>query len=85
MPRRVPQRTKSARHVLGLGGEDELLQPVLQLQIVGDAAEEAHRGMRVGVDQPGREYGVRTVQALLRLEARVDLRLRAHRRQSGRP
>ncbi len=73
----MPQRTKSGVHVLGFGGEDEFLQPVLQAEVVGDAAEQAHGGVGVGVDQAGRKDGFGPVEALLRLELRVDLRLRA--------
>ena len=47
----MPQRTKSADDVFGFGREDEFLQPVLQPQVVGDAAEQRHGGVRVGVDQ----------------------------------
>ena len=63
------------RYVLGLGGEDELVQPVLQIPVVGDAAEQRHGGVRVGIDEAGRQDGVGAVDALLRLEARVDGRL----------
>ena len=37
--------------VLGLGGEDEVLQPVLQTAVVGDASEERHRRVGMGVDE----------------------------------
>ena len=54
-----------------------MFEPVLQLQVVGDAAEQRHGGVRVGVDQAGREDGVGTVEALRGLEARVDFGLGA--------
>ncbi|HEY6002518.1 MAG TPA: hypothetical protein VIV57_06555, partial [Anaeromyxobacter sp.] len=38
------------RDVAGFGGEDELLEPVLQAHVVGDAAKERHGGVGVGVD-----------------------------------
>ena len=69
----MPQRTKSGVTFLASAGKMNLLQPVLQAQIVGDAAEQRHGGVRVGVDQAGREDGVGPVEALLGLEARVDL------------
>ena len=37
--------------VPGFGGEDIFRQPLLQVEIIGDAAEERHGDMGVGVDQ----------------------------------
>jgi len=42
-----------ARYVGGFGRPDVLLQPFLQGQVVGNAAHQAHRGVRVQVDQAG--------------------------------
>ncbi|MNN00076.1 hypothetical protein D3C81_1126590 [compost metagenome] len=42
-------------HPLGLGRPDVFLQPGHQRQVVGEAAEQAHRRVAVGVDQPGGE------------------------------
>ena len=39
----------------GLGGPDVAFQPRHQRQIVGQAAQQAHRGVGVGVDQPGHQ------------------------------
>ncbi len=38
--------------VAGFGGKDVFLEPVLQPQVVRDAAEQDHSGVRVGIDQP---------------------------------
>jgi hypothetical protein len=40
------------RHVLCFGGEDVLLQPVVQGMVVGEPAKEAHGRMRMAIDQP---------------------------------
>ena len=37
--------------VLGLGREDVTFEPVHQVEIVGEAAKENHRGVRVRVDE----------------------------------
>ena len=71
--RRVPQRTKSGRDVLRFGGKDEFLQPVLQPQVVRDAAEQRHRRMRVGIDQARARGSRRAGRALLGLKPLVDL------------
>ena len=38
-----------------LGGLDRLFEPALERQVVAQAAQQRHRGMAVGVDQPGNE------------------------------
>ena len=65
------------RDVLGFRREDVLFEPVLEPHVVRDSPEQRHGGVRVGVDQARRQDGVRTVQALLGLEALVDFGLRA--------
>ncbi len=37
---------------LDLGREDVVVEPVHERQVVGDAAQQRHRGMRVAVDEP---------------------------------
>src|SRR5262249_57211440 len=43
-------------HVLGLGGEDRLLEPLLERGVVGEASKEDHRRVRVRVDEAP-DYG----------------------------
>ena len=59
--------------VAGFGGEDVVLEPVLQAFVVGDAAEQRHGGVGVGVDEAGGEDGAAGVEALFRLVVAVDL------------
>ncbi len=65
------------RNVFGFGGYDVVLQPVLQFQIVGNAAEKRHRRVSVGVDQARREDGVAGVEAVLRLPGTIEIGARA--------
>ena len=58
---------------------DVFLQPDLQRQIVGDAAQQRHRIVRMGVDQPGDQHGLRPRHGLGRREARTRLGRRQHR------
>jgi hypothetical protein len=60
-----PPLHKLPIHVLRFGREDEVREPVHQLAVVGDAAEERHRDVRVGVHEAG-HYGhaVRTDRRL---------------------
>ncbi|MNY06563.1 hypothetical protein D3C86_1393250 [compost metagenome] len=51
-------------HPLGLGRPDVLLQPGHQRQVVGQAAEQAHRRVAVGVDQAGGQQHARQLAAL---------------------
>ena len=67
---------------LGLGGPDVVLQPVHQRQIVGQAAEQGHGGMAVGVDQAGGEHAVRQ---LAHLRGRMAQRLGARSDQGDAP
>ena len=58
---------RAARHevfvyVVGFGGEDVLLQPFIEGEIVGQAAEEAHGGVGVAVDQAGKNQGAFCVE-----------------------
>ncbi len=43
-------------HEAGLAGPDVPLEPDLQRHIVGDAAEKAHRPVRVGVDKARQQH-----------------------------
>ena len=66
------------RDVLGLGREDVFLEPVLQPEVVGDAAEQGHGGVGVGVDEAGSDQRIGAVQTLPGLKAAVDFRSAAH-------
>ena len=55
-----PGLHEARRDVLRLGREDELREPVHERQVVRDAAQEVHRGVRVRVDEPGQDDGTRT-------------------------
>ena len=52
---RVPAAHELRRHRLRLGRKDVLLQPVHQRQVVGEAAIQDHRRVRVRVDQAGHD------------------------------
>ena len=49
---------------LALGRPDMLLQPGHQGQVIGHAAEQRHRRVTVGIDQPGAEQHVRQFAGL---------------------
>ncbi len=65
------------RNILGFGGEDELFQPILQPQVIGDAAKQRHGCVCVCVDQARREDGVGAVQAPHARESCIDFGARA--------
>ena len=71
--RRVPHRTKSGVTFLASAGKDEFVQPVLHLHVVGDAAEQRHGGVGVGVDQARHQDGVRAVEVLAGLKLLLDV------------
>ncbi|GBF30259.1 hypothetical protein MnTg04_00197 [bacterium MnTg04] len=52
-------------------------QPFHQLEVVGDAPEQSHRGMRVPVDQARHDNPAGSIQQLFGLVAGHDLRGRA--------
>src|SRR4030095_6030903 len=52
--------------------EDKFLKPLLQLQVIGNAAEKRHRGMSVGVDETRRENGIGALEPLPGLTPRVS-------------
>src|SRR5207244_11837022 len=48
-------------YVFGFGREDVLFEPLLELQIVSNTAQERHWRMRMGVDQAWHDQGVRAI------------------------
>ena len=62
------------RHEAGLARPDVPLEPDLQRHVVGDAAEEAHRRVRVGVDEARQQHVARHGDMLARREAELRLR-----------
>ena len=63
--------------VAPLGRENEVLQPVLQVLVVGDTAHECHRRVLMGVDKARHQYGIGMVFPRLRLIRFVDFRARS--------
>jgi hypothetical protein len=59
-----------------LGRPDMILQPLHQRQIVGEAAQQGHRRVRVQIHQPRQQHVLRQVLALARHETAADLGLR---------
>ena len=57
------------RHVCRLGRPDVLLQPLHQWQVVGDAAQQAHRCVGVEIDQAGDQQMLAQDPMFRRLEA----------------
>src|SRR3546814_188324 len=55
---------------------DVLLQPDLQRQVVGDAAQQRHRVVGVAVDEAGHQRAVRAADGLRRIEPRPRFRAR---------
>ncbi len=74
---RAPQY-EIRRHVLGFRGEDKFVEPVLQLHVVGDAAEQRHGCVGVRVDQPRHQDVVRAVDMHARLKLFLDVGALAH-------
>ena len=75
-PRAGPDERRRDR--LGLGREDVLLQPVHQVEVAAQPAEQHHRRVPVGVDQPGQHDLAGAVDGLARLEGGGDGRRRVH-------
>ncbi len=69
---RAPQH-EIRRHILGFRGEDEFIEPVLQLHVVGDAAKQRHGGVGVRVDQARHQDVVRAVEMHARLKLFLDV------------
>ena len=60
-------------HEPGFGRPHVLREPGVQGQVVGEAAEQGHRGVGVGVDEPRDQRMAVEVHALARREPRVHL------------
>ena len=75
---RVPVRTNAGDTVLASAGKDVFLQPVHQREVVGQAAIQDHRRVRVRVDQAGHDDAAARVDGVARLEV-------ARRSRSARP
>ena len=69
---RSPQ-DEIGRYVLGFGRKDEFVEPVLHHHVVGDAAEQRHGGVGMGVDQAGHQDGIRAVDMLPGLKLFFDV------------
>src|SRR5579884_1983749 len=65
------------RDVLLLRRKYVVLQPVLQRAVVGDAAQQGHRCVRMRVDEPGHEDGLWPIQPRSAGESTHDVRPRA--------
>ncbi len=62
-------------YVVGFGGEDVLLQPFIEGEIVRQAAEEAHGGVGVAVDQARKDERASSVEPACRCGiVRFDVR-----------
>ncbi len=66
-------------YVASFGGENVFLEPVVEREVVGDSAEQAHRGVRVAVDQAGENEGAARVDDFCGVELRFDFGPRTHR------
>ena len=77
--RSVPSRTKSAETCALLRGPDMLFEPAHERQVVGEAAHQRHRRVRVRVDQPGDEDVVGELDLLVMREALARLAGGQHR------
>ena len=60
-------------HVHRLSGEDRVLQPIIEILIVGQAAEQGHRQMGMAIDQAGDHRAAAGIDALDGPEGRLDL------------
>ena len=72
------------RHVLRFGREDVVAPASPEAEIVGDAAEQRHGGVRVGVDQAGSQDGIGPVEPLAGLVAPLDFGCRCRRPRCAR-
>jgi hypothetical protein len=63
--------------ILLFRGKDIVVQPILQAAVVGDASQQAHGGVGVGVDQAGREDRIGPAQAQLWCVEELQFRARA--------
>jgi len=59
--------------VFRLRGKDEVLEPVHQIAIVGDASEQGHCRVRVRVDESGKDGGPAGVDGCFRRIESVDI------------
>ena len=62
----------------GLDRPDVLLQPDLERQVVGDAAQQGHRVVGMRIDQAGNQRRIRARDGFFRHEARARLGDRQH-------
>ncbi len=65
--------------VVGFGREDEVVQPVLENHVIGDAAKQGHGGVGVGVDESGGEDRVGLIDLAGGVVAGFDLGAGANR------
>src|SRR4029077_13593708 len=66
--------------VTRFGGKNVLVEPLVEREIVGDTAEEAHSGVSVAIDQARHDDGGVRVDYLWRLVLRLDLDRFSNRR-----
>ena len=70
---------------LALGGKNVLIEPFFQRQVVGQAAEQGHGGMGVGIDEAGKDQPLGVIQHLGRGVAPCEAHPGVPPRQSRRP
>ena len=59
---------------LASAGKMYFVEPILQVQIVGDAAQQRHGGVGVGIDQTRHQDGVGAIQTVAGLKLLFDIR-----------
>ena len=72
-------------NIARFGRENIFFEPLIEGQIVGNAAEQAHSSMRVTIDQPGHNDGAMGVDHFRCFEVAIRFRRTCRRQRLCRP